>query len=458
MEGREIIMSEEKQIVFSLCHTTIRLPDGWRRAAQTWLDKADHPELVEHILVIDRKDDSHLHGLVDGKVFPNTSVLVNDGVNSCVAGWNLGAKHSTGKFIINIADDWFPCDHWDTELLKVIDFEREQVIEVNTGGNHGLLTFCMMTRQYYKRYGYLLYPEYLSVYSDNEFTDVARRNGVITSARHLLFPHEHPLYDHNVDSDEAYEWQSRPEAWEIGRALYQKRSREAGIERTRPKLIVCLPGQAFSYVWVSNWTNLLANMMQRFELVPIFGYSSNVYVTRATLAQNASLSKPKPEYLLWVDDDNILTAEQFNMLFDDLRSNPDIDCVSGWSWIQNDVFTIEPRVSVGHFNEKGTCVAMRHDALMSGTDDIKPIEWTGFPAVLMRYSCLEQAGGYSAFFPLAAPGHPYGYYGEDSSFSMNALRAGCHLYVDRRVRVPHLKLRDAEPILANVQVPEEAVA
>ncbi|MDA4120392.1 MAG: hypothetical protein OK436_07370, partial [Thaumarchaeota archaeon] len=123
----------KQQPIFSLCHTTIRLPDGWRSALQAWCDRADHPELVEHVFVTDEPVPAFREMVMEGKaVFHNTVLGVNYGPKSCVAGWNLAAKLSTGKFLINVADDLYPPEHWDTELLKVIpDLEKECVLEVN---------------------------------------------------------------------------------------------------------------------------------------------------------------------------------------------------------------------------------------------------------------------------------------------------------------------------------------
>lgn len=457
-------MKEEMKPIFSLCHTTARLPKGWRAAAQAWKDNADHPELVEHIFVVDAPEPGSVSVLATlGADFPFTGTTkfgINEERRCCVDGWNLAAKLSTGKFLINIADDFFPCPHWDTELIKVIEanggFDKEMALDVNTGGNHGLLTFCFITRPYYERFGYLLYPEYISVYSDNEFTDVAKRNGVVVDARHLLFKHIHPLYNPEKDTDEIYEWQSRPEAWEIGRKLYQERSKVAGLS-VRRKLAMCLPGQTFSLVWVSNLLNLMNFLMPRFDIAPVLGYASNVYVSRECLVQSIEQTcRPFPDYVLWMDDDNILNHIQLAMLLDDLDNNPSIDMVAAWSWIQGDFATTEARVSCGYLNNDGVCVALKHDDMMKGDRDLLPIEWTGFPAILMRYSALVKAGGGAAFRPYPTPKHPYGFYGEDSSFSKRAVEAGVRMAVDRRVRVPHLKLRDAEPLTTTVQ--EEVLA
>lgn len=472
--------------IFSLCHTTARLPDGWREAIQMWKDRADHPELVEHVFVIDNSKDGEnyddeynfVYDKVKPRIFQNTMVGCNFGRKCCVDGWNYAAQLSRGKFLINVADDLFPPEHWDTLLLQELTTirtatrhtnestdwaDQEIALDIETGAPHwtaagsGLLTFCFITRKYYERYGYMLYPEYISVYSDNDFTDQARRDGVVVNAKHLKFDHRHPIYDKNVATDSVYEGQSSPEAWEVGRKTYIKRSQSRGYS-VKKKIMVCLPGENYSAAWVGMWTQLFASMMPFFDVIPLQCYSTNVYVTRAALANAIMESKPSPDYVLWIDDDNLLTFDQFMMLLKDLEDNPQADSVSAWTWIMGDVFAGPGKVSVGMFDGKGNCKALPNETMTwKGGGDLLQIDWTGFPAVLMRYEAIMKTGGHKAFQPYAIEGHAYGFYGEDASFCARARDLGLKLYVDRRVKVPHLKLQGVEPIMATTTSTQEEV-
>jgi len=439
----------EPPILFSLCHTTARLPDGWRAAAQAWFDNCDHPENVEHVLTMDCDGTAYRSLLDSPKVFPNTMWGENVGPRTAVAGWNLAAKLSSGKFIISLADDWFPCPHWDTELLKVLpDLDGEYVLDVDTAGNDHLLTFSMLTRSYLMRYskgeGWLFYPEYTGMYADNDFTDSARIDKVIVNARHLRFEHRHPNYFKEVEPDAVHLWQGRPEAFRIGEKVYKKRCAEKGL-KIQPIIAVCLPGERFCSTWVAYWTTLLGYLMRHFTVSPNFTFSSNVYATRACLANQLLNSFPTPDYVLWLDDDNLLTAEQFNMLLEDLQRTPEADMVAAWAFVQPEVYSgADARTSVGMFDEHGNGLRMHVNDLMAGDYDVREVDYSGFPAVLMRGEMLEKAGP-NAFRAVIDPKFEYGMAGEDLSFCIHAKEAGCRIFVDRRVRVPHLKLRDALP-------------
>jgi hypothetical protein len=436
----------EPPILFSLCHTTARLPDGWRAAAQAWLDNCDHPENVEHCLTWDACDRGKSLGT---PIFPHTVTAVNNGPHTAVAGWNLAAKLSTGKFVISLADDWFPCPHWDTELLKVLpDLDGEYVLDVDTAGNDHLLTFSMLTRSYLMKYskgeGWLFYPEYTGMYADNDFTDSARLDKVIINARHLRFEHRHPNYFPDVEPDAVHLWQGRPEAFRIGAKVYKKRCAEKGL-KIQPIIVVCLPGENFHSTWVANWTQLLGHLTKHFTVSPNFTFSTNVYTTRACFANQILNSFPLPDYVLWIDDDNLLSVEHFNMLLEDLQRTPEADMVAAWAYVQPELYSgPNVRTSVGMFGADGRGLRLTHAELMEGDYDVREIDYSGFPSVLMRGEMLEKAG-VAAFAPIVDPQYEYGYAGEDLSFCVHAKERGCRIFVDRRVRVPHLKLRDAVP-------------
>ena len=443
---------------FSLCHTTARLPDGWRNAAQAWFDKCDHPENVEYVLVCDAPG----MGMVFRDApFPNTKTGLNHGRKCAVDGWNATAKLATGRVLITVADDWTPCDHWDTELLKGIpDLNGEYVVNVSTGGDTTLLTFSILTRAFFDRltkdYGYeggFFYKEYLGMYGDNDFTEIASRENVVLNATHLSFPHDHPLYT-GKPMDAVHQHQHRSEAWEVGQRVFQRRLRENfGKPKTlqaadqKKGLIACLlPGENFSAAWVGQWTMLLSTLMETYHVHVQMGQSSNVYMTRQGLADALKCCRPKPDLILWIDDDQILTVDALRYMLRDLEEHPELAGVVGWAWCEADTYGQIPKLSCGAWDENEKPTRMKYEDLMAGPEDLKPISYSGFPAVLLRGSVFDITGPRS-FMPIFDEDlfPPFGMSGEDVAFFFHARDKGLKFAVDRRVKVPHLKLRCAEP-------------
>ena len=83
---------------------------------------------------------------------------------------------------------------------------------------------------------------------------------------------------------------------------------------------------------------------------------------------------------------------------------------------------------------------------LAATQGLVKIDWTGFPLVLMRRESLCKLD--NPFAPILNPHNPYGFDSEDIAFSKRCREAGLKLACDPRVKVPHLKLRDADQISA----------
>ncbi len=145
-----------------------------------------------------------------------------------------------------------------------------------------------------------------------------------------------------------------------------------------------------------------------------------------------------PDFVLWLDDDNILSPDGLLQLYSDFIENPEIDLAAGWSWDSAGL-----TITAGRVNEEGGCGRIEHSTLMELPGDLSKVDWTGFPAVLMRGSLLVKAGP-KAFIPIPNEIAPWYAYGEDISFCLRVKDS--LLVVDRRVRVPHLKLRDNQPV------------
>jgi hypothetical protein len=468
---------------FSILHTSAR-PDRWREIYSAWLDAADHPEEVEYVLVCDRR--WSFDKLPEWRVGSNFKALWNTGRRCYVDGVNIAAAYAEGDVLIVNADDQYPCEHWDTELLKVIldptytveaCLASDFVVEVSTNTpaelERGISVMPILSRARYEQLGYVFYPAYESMYADNDFFEKARadnRNprpdgalysgddvrGIVLNARHLTFPHRHPLIEPALEWDQAYQEQNRRPAYERGAAVLAAR-RESDFGRlgevrvqerpeptTRQKLTILFPGEIFSSAVFGAGLSIQSEAEQLFHVEVLFGHSSNVYLTRQAMADGVIATKP--DLVLWIDDDQVLTLDGFRLLLADLRAHPELDAVVGWAWCFPNIYGNEAKLSCGTTSE-GQDRRMQYAELMAGEDDLKPVSFSGFPAMLMRGAFLEKMGPRS-FLPLFDEERfpPWGMSGEDAAFTIRARERGFQIAVDRRVKVPHLKLRCAEPI------------
>lgn len=209
---------------------------------------------------------------------------------------------------------------------------------------------------------------------------------------------------------------------------------------TRPmetgRIALCVPGESHGWFWESHMLDLQSYLIFRgFEVGGMFSVASNPHVVRAALSE-AILSAPRPiDFLLWVDDDQIITPPQFERMLARLRGLPAGSMVAAWTWMDQSPVAI----SAGILTADGQDTLTIPPDQLFAADGLIEVEWTGFPAVLMSTETLKLAGRLP-FAPIPAPNSRWGFSGEDIAFCVNAKRrGGVRIFVEPKVFVPHLK-------------------
>ena len=443
---------------FSIIHTSAR-PHKWREIYDAWMANCDDAEGIEYVLVIDPRWGFDLNpALYVGSPVDNIVVVQNTGRRCYVDGVNLGAKASSGKILIVNADDQYPCKHWDTFILasarerakRPLDLDVPFVIEVSTGtpDEHlrGIMVMPILSRaRYQNQGGYVFYPEYESMFADNDFCEWARKDGVVIDARGLVFPHKHWQFNQEGQwisnksrsgglraMDDVDLVQARKEAYALGSHILDQR-RACGFNSSdRPRSIaLCLSGENLHRRWVNSILDLQAHLIARgFELMRVWGsetigYTTNVYVTREQMRRAIVNADQKPDLALWIDDDNPLTPAQFEQLLMDLDCHPEVDGVSGWCWIHTEAKT-NFMVSCGLWSPDHLHWDPFPATFADETEPL-PFETGGLPCMLMRLSALEKAGD-GAFLPTVDNRLEHGMTGEDLSFFLHAERGLSAIY------------------------------
>lgn len=454
------------QPVFSIVHTSNR-PDGWRQVHAEWMRKAAHPEQVEYILSVDKDGPFEHHRPVPGDV----RLVWNTGRKCAVDGYNAGCAEARGKILILASDDMFPPNGWDEDLTSIVksygngSLDRDFVIEVSSGtpaDARRLMVLSILSRARFEKLGYAFFPEYDSMYADDDFTEQARQDGVVIDARQLVFQHRHPIYDKSVEWDDTYLQQNANTRYSKGKEIFlRRRATRFGTVSKKQSVAICMPGVEFSARWVMAMFSLLDDIRKLgFDALPVNCYSSDPGVTRDTLSQNLLTFVPRPDYVLWIDDDNVLSTTEFQKLMLDLNTFPELDAVFAWCWLQADGYLLQPMVSCGRLQPSGSVVPFTPQEMWDNAQagNLMALGASGFPAVLMHFRLLEKAGSFP-FAPIVGEQHPHGKIGEDYSFCIHSLERGAKLAVDPQVKIPHLKLGEYEPDLRQViRVKQEANA
>lgn len=205
----------------SILHPTMRLPQGWFGAYSSW--ELPIPG-VEYRLCVHDTDVA----LVNDLPFP-VNLVINKDRYCAVDAWNAAAKSCVGDVLICGADDFFAHRGWHDELVDVCSgLGEEFVLQISTGSHRDgeLLTHPIVSRKTYERWGYLFYPKYLSMYSDDDLTERARMEGILVDCRKKLsFLHRHPALVSGVEVDAAYRHQNSKLSYETGINILAERRR-----------------------------------------------------------------------------------------------------------------------------------------------------------------------------------------------------------------------------------------
>ena len=127
-------------------------------------------------------------------MLPLTRVFLNHGRPCCIDGWNLAARKARGDILIQCSDDLHPPPRWDIDIRNRLgDGEKPGVLAISDGFTAGLhfLPHAVLTRGYYNEFGYVFHDAYWSMWSDNEFSAVAHRKGVVMDGLEIHFNHSH---------------------------------------------------------------------------------------------------------------------------------------------------------------------------------------------------------------------------------------------------------------------------
>lgn len=199
-----------------------------------WIGNADDPLSIEYLIGLDSVDSTvgeyeSIFTDSDRSKAGRFLIDIGDSTNAIQA-MNRVANimSSTVELIVVVSDDIGCFPHWDTEIFKCLspfdNFTQPKLLYVNDGyWPYGtVLTNYIANRAFYDRLGYILCPEYTSMFSDKELTDVGRILDAFIMVPHLTFLHKH--YTKGLSPfDETYARRNNQVEFSKNEAVYNDR-------------------------------------------------------------------------------------------------------------------------------------------------------------------------------------------------------------------------------------------
>ena len=213
-----------------------------------------------------------------------------------------------------------------------------------------------------------------------------------------------------------------------------------------PLILIGLPGAGAGGPWLIHWNMLFARFMREYRVVCCYGMGANIYQVRNRCMPAWDKLPNEVEFMLWIDSDNLVTYEAFDLLRIALKKNPSLDMVAGWAWTQDVMGDEQPKISAGYWYGE-VAANLQHQQILNSiaADKLIPVDWTGLCFALIRAESLKQLGS-QPFMPIPVQnGDTTRLLSEDESLCLLARQMGLKLAVHPGVKVPHLKPKPIEP-------------
>lgn len=221
----------------SLLHATHHAPEEALAVRHAWLERADRPDLVEHLFAIDSTDHESIAATEDlARV-----ISPDDGDSvTAVRNWNAAAEAATGELLVVIADDLHPPQGWDTTLTAIIGHLDPGLtpfaVKVRDSPlDDPLLRHPIVSRAFYSQHG-LWSPEFRGLYCDDDLTLRAFWHAAILDGAALVLDHRHPHFDRGLVASASQERMNREGEYVHGRERFE--AAWTTEERARPVLFV----------------------------------------------------------------------------------------------------------------------------------------------------------------------------------------------------------------------------
>lgn len=186
-----------------------------------------------------------------------------------------------------------------------------------TGPKLNTLVIC--GKQYYKRYNYIYNPIYKSFYCDQEFTDEAFKLKKQKYINEIIIKHEHPNNLGKKVNDNVYIKNNL--YWESDKLTYESKKK---YNYDLSILICTIPKRKDYFDRLVNYINSLIELSSlKIELC-----YDDTEIMSVGMKRNLLLSMCQGKYFAFIDDDDMITPEYFNIFETGIKKNSNVDVFS----------------------------------------------------------------------------------------------------------------------------------
>jgi hypothetical protein len=170
-----------------------------------YISFATDPDNIQILVTIDIDDNPEKYTFTDPRIIVKVGPS-NGKINAINRDM---PNHSTFDILLLASDDMIPIVQGYDDIIRTKMHQKfpdgDGVLWFNDGFcKNRLNTLVICGSKYYQRFGYIYYPEYKSLWCDNEFTDVANKLGKQIYFNTIIIKHEHPSNSSTINNDDLY--------------------------------------------------------------------------------------------------------------------------------------------------------------------------------------------------------------------------------------------------------------
>ncbi|MDC1143185.1 hypothetical protein OAU50_08845, partial [Planctomycetota bacterium] len=228
-------------------------PEKFFHVLGLYVDLLSGKHDVQFVITMDTDDETmntdEVRGQLDeiGKQVP-VAYFYGDSANK-IAAVNADLEGVDGNILVVASDDMIPKvqgydDVIATDMKKYFP-NYDGALNYNDGHrkNQDLMTLAVLGYNLYKSWGYIYHPDYLSVYADDEQTDVCRMLGIIKDIDKLIVHHDMPTQE---TQDELAKKNDSLEMYARDKRVYVcRRRRYFGVLTLRTAVLRLLTGRVW---------------------------------------------------------------------------------------------------------------------------------------------------------------------------------------------------------------------
>lgn len=212
----------------SVCHPTRGRPMQAADTRKKWLEAAKDAQSIEYIFGFSADDTEtrDILGRFKHALSPAGNLDTVGGTR--VQNYNAAVRASSGHIILTLQDDLEPCLFWDELIWNALKdrLNRPAALQIGDGyRTDGLLITCCVTRPTLDLFGFdggIYCPQYKGLYCDNDYTEMVKKAAILVPSD-IVFRHEHPAFNPQVEIDETYSKGNSSAGYKEGLEIFNHR-------------------------------------------------------------------------------------------------------------------------------------------------------------------------------------------------------------------------------------------